>query len=77
MRDRRLIEARGARLLFPPPYPPDLNPIEMLWSKVKSWLRRVSAGTFKTLSDAVAAALRAVAPDECANYFASCGYGDC
>ena len=74
---REVIEAAGCDLWYLPPYSPDLNPIEMLWSKVKSWLRRVSAGTFKTLSDAVAAALRAVAPDECANYFASCGYGDC
>ena len=56
---------------------PDLNPIEKLWSKVKAWLRRVSAGTFKTLIDAVAAALRAVGADECANHFASWGYGDC
>ena len=74
---REAIEAVGCDLWYLPPYSPDLNPIEKLWSKVKTWLRRVSAGTFKTLSDAVAAALRAVAPDECANYFASCGYGDC
>jgi len=53
-----------------------LNPIEKLWSKVKRWLRRVSAGMFKTLSEAVAAALRAVGAGECANYFASCGYGE-
>ena len=76
---REAIEAAGCDLWYLPTYPrgsPDYNPIEKLWSKVKSWLRRVSAGTFKTLSDAVAAALRAVGGDECANYFASCGYGD-
>ena len=73
---REAIEAAGCDLWYLPAYSPDLNPIEKLWSKVKAWLGRVSAGTFKTLSDAVAAALRAVAPDECANYFASCGYGD-
>lgn len=73
---REAIQDAGCDLWYLPPYSPDLNPIEKLWSKVKAWLRRVSAGTFDTLSDAVAAALRAVAPDECANYFASCGYGD-
>lgn len=73
---REAIEAAGAELWYLPPYSPDLNPIEKLWSKVKAWLRRVSAGTFKTLSDAIAAALRAVADDECGNYFSACGYGD-
>jgi transposase len=73
---REAIETAGCDLWYLPPYPrglPDYNPIEKLWRKVKSWLRRVSAETFKTLSSAVAAALRAVAADECANYLASCG----
>lgn len=73
---REAIEAAGCDLWYLPPYSPDYNPIEKLWSKVKAWLRRVSADTFDTLSDAVAAALRAVAPDECGNYFTSCGYGE-
>ncbi len=73
---REAIESAGCDLWYLPPYSPDLNPIEKLWSKVKSWLRRVWATTFDGLSDAVADALRAVKPDECANYFASCGYGD-
>ena len=73
---REAIEAAGCDLWYLPAYSPDYNPIEKLWSKVKAWLRRVSAGTFKTLSDAVAAALRAVGGDECRNYFASCGYGE-
>ena len=67
---REAIEAVGADVWYLPPYSPDLNPIEKLWSKVKAWLRDVSASTFETLSDAVADALRAVAPDECRNYFA-------
>lgn len=74
---REAIEAVGCDLWYLPPYSPDLNPIEKLWSKVKAWLRDVSATTLDTLSDAVADALRAVAPDECANYFTACGYGDC
>lgn len=72
---REAIESAGCDLWYLPPYSPDLNPIEKLWSKVKAWLRRVSANTFDTLSDAVAAALRAVTSDECRNYFTSCGCG--
>ena len=71
---REAIEAAGCDLWYLPPYSPDLNPIEKLWSKVKAWLRRVSATTFASLCEAIAAALRAVATDECANYVASCGY---
>lgn len=72
---REAIEAVGAELWYLPPYSPDYNPIKKLWSKVKAWLRRASATTFDTLSDALAAALHAVAADECRNYFRSCGYG--
>jgi DDE superfamily endonuclease len=77
---REAIQAAGYDMWYLPPYPrgsPDYNPIEKLWHKAKSWLRRVSAEMFKTLSAAVAAAFRAVAADECANYLATCGYGDC
>ena len=70
------IEEIGADVWFLPPYSPDLNPIEKLWSKVKAWLRRVAAQTYDGLIDAIADALRAVDPIECANYLASCGYGD-
>ncbi|MEO0513733.1 MAG: IS630 family transposase [Planctomycetota bacterium] len=72
---REAIESAGCDLWYLPPYSPDLNPIEKLWSKVKSGLRRVSAATFNGLSDAVADALRAVKPNECANYFEACEYG--
>ncbi|MBI1338479.1 MAG: hypothetical protein GC164_16170 [Phycisphaera sp.] len=72
---RDLIENARADLWYLPPYSPDLNPIEKLWSKVKAWLRRVMAGTFEQLLNAMADALRAVEASECANYFRSCGYG--
>ncbi len=71
---REAIESAGCDLWYLPPYSPDFNPIEKLWSKVKAWLRRVSATTFETLSDAVVDALQAVGPQECSNYFKSCGY---
>ena len=73
---REAIKSAGCDLWYLPPDSPDLNLIEKLWSKVKAWLRRVSAVTYKTLWQAIAAALRAADPDECANYLASSGYGD-
>lgn len=71
---REAIQAAGCDLWYLPAYSPDFNPIEKLWSKVKAWLRRVRAKTFETVSAAVGDALRAVADDECSNYFTSCGY---
>jgi transposase len=68
------IEAVGASVWYLPPYSPDLNPIEKLWSKVKAWLRRAMVRGVDALSAAVADALRAVTPEECLNYFHSCGY---
>ena len=70
------IEAADARLWFLPPYSPDLNPIEKLWSKVKAWLRRAMAKSFDAIGRAVADVLRTVEASECVNYFRSCGYGD-
>ena len=72
---RRVIEQADAALWFLPPYSPDLDPIEKLWSKVKTWLRRASARTFDAIGDQLARVLRTVTPTECANYFNSCGYG--
>jgi transposase len=66
---RQAIEEVAADLWYLPPYSPDLNPIEKLWSKVKAWLRRVGAKTFDTLIHAIAIALRDVQIDECSNYF--------
>jgi len=70
---REAIEAVDAALWYLPPYSPDLNPIEMLWSKVKAWLRRVAAKTFDAISHTLANALRAVHATECQNYFNACG----
>lgn len=70
---REAIEAAGCDLWYLPAYSPDLNPIEMVWSKVKAYLRRVSARTWDKLVNAVAGALSAVSPQDCAN-FISCQY---
>ena len=48
-----MIAAAGAELVFLPPYSPDLNPIEMVWSKVKSVLRTLAARTFEALEEAI------------------------
>ena len=71
---RALIEARGARLEYLPPYSSDWNPIEECWSKVKTALRAAKARIFGDLLDALGDALRAVSPNDAAAWFAHCGY---
>lgn len=70
----RLIESAGARVLFLPPYSPDLNPIEKMWSKLKQLLRSAEARTLPELDAAVAEALRLLTPADARGWFASCGY---
>ena len=69
-----LIEAAGAKTLFLPAYSPDLNPIEKMWSKLKSFLRKVEARTLPELQSAIAQALQRVTAKDAKNWFASCGY---
>ena len=73
-RARELVEAAGCRLLFLPPYSPDFNPIELLFSPVKGRLRSAAARTPDDLLAAVAAALAAVTPDHARACYAHCGY---
>jgi transposase len=73
-RVRELIESAGATLLYLPPYSPDLNPIEMIWSKVKRLLRSAAARTIETLHDAFGDAMAAVTPSDIAGCFRHCGY---
>ena len=68
------IEGAGCTLAYLPPYSPDFNPIENMWSKVKASLRNAAARTFDTVVDAVRDALLAVTPDDCDGYFCHCGY---
>ena len=71
---RRAIEATGARLLYLPPYSPDYNPIEMIWSKVKRLLRSIAARTVDALHDAFGKAFAAVTPGDILGCFRHCGY---
>ncbi len=71
---REAIEARGASPLYLPPYSPDLNPIELAFSKLKRLLRTAAARTAAALCDAIATALGSFTSAECANYLRHCGY---
>ncbi len=71
---RKAIEAVGATLMFLPPYSPDFNPIEQAFAKIKALLRKAATRTVETLETAIAEALTAFTPQECANYFANSGY---
>lgn len=72
-RVRQAIEARGARVLLLPPYSPDLNPIEKVWSKVKTALRSAAKRTVESLWDALGDALAQVTAQDCHGFFASSG----
>ncbi len=71
---RELIEAKGARLVFLPPYSPPLNPIEMGWSKVKQLLRRWRPRTVEQLVEAFSNAVNSISSFEAINYFNGAGY---
>ena len=68
------IAARGASVLYLPPYSPDLNPIEKCWSKIKTYLRKAKAGTYEALNQAVREALQTVTAKDALGWFESCGY---
>lgn len=71
---RRAILAAGAKLLFLPPYSPDLNPIEQVFAKLKTLLRKLDARTIETTWRGIGALLDAFTPTECANYLTNAGY---
>ena len=69
-----MIESVGAQLWYLPAYSPDLNPIEKMWSKVKSILRTLKARTEESLINAIAKALEAVTASDAKGWFEACGY---
>ena len=68
------IKATGAEVRFLPPYSPDLNPIEKMWSKVKAYLRKTKARTQEALWQAIGDALKTVSASDSLGWFKSCGY---
>jgi len=71
---RRAIRAAGAKLFFLPPYSPDLNPIEQVFAKLKTLLRKAAERTVEATWRRIGALLQCFTADECANYFANAGY---
>ncbi len=68
------LKARGCWFLFLPPYSPDMNPIEMAFSKLKAHLRRIGARTFDQLIQAIGDICDLFSQDECLNYLRHAGY---
>jgi transposase len=71
---RRAIRSAGAKLLFLPKYSPDLNPIEMLFSKLKHLLRKAAERNADAVCNAIGQILDSLTPRECRNDFAQAGY---
>jgi transposase len=71
---RRAIRAAGAKLFFLPPYSPDLNPIEQVFAKLKTLLRKAAERTVEATWKRIGALLGCFTQQECANYFANAGY---
>ena len=72
---RAAIRARGARLLFFPPYSPDLNQIEQMFAKLKHLLRKAAERSVEATWQRIGTLLDAFPPNECANYLRNSGYG--
>lgn len=73
-RVRELIEERGCKLLYLPPYSPDLNPIEEAFSKIKGILRKAEARSREALIEAIGQALDAITCRDARGFFEHCGY---
>lgn len=69
-----LVKAKGAWLLFLPPYSPDLNPIEMAFSKLKALLRKRASRSFDTITQVIGGIISLFSVDECKNFFKAAGY---
>jgi transposase len=73
---RQIIKGAGVVVWDLPPYSPDFNPIEQMWSKVKAFLREAKARTEQALIQAIAEALTTITQDDCAGWFRHSGYLD-
>jgi transposase len=71
---REQIEAAGATLLFLPPYSPDFNPIKKAFARLKAMLRNAGERTVTGLWNLIGKLVDIFQPNECTNYFSSCGY---
>lgn len=72
-RVRYAIETVGARVVFLPPYSPDLSPIELCWSKLKQFLRSYGARTYEALNQAMSEVVDAITENDAISWFNHCG----
>jgi len=70
----RSLTDKGVRIMFIPPYSPDFNPIELLWSKIKAFLKKIKERTFDNLADALKKSLEYITPMDINNWFYHYGY---
>ena len=73
---KEAIERAGCTLLYLPPYSPELNPIELLWSKLKGLLRKAEARTLRLLAAALKHSQREITGSDIEGWFDHCGYAD-
>lgn len=71
---QEIVEARGARLEFLSPYSPDFNPIERCWSKIKTYLRKAKARSYRALLEALKEALETITEADIRAWIEFCGY---
>jgi len=73
-RIEEIAESCGAKVMWLPPYSPDFSPIEQMWSKLKTYLRKVKGRTSENLERAVAEGLKLITASDCRSWFRHCGY---
>jgi transposase len=71
---RRAIKDAGAKLIFLPPYSPDLNPIEQAFAKLKTLLRKENARTVEQTTNCIGQLIDQITPTECINFLRKAGY---
>lgn len=71
---KSLLDKNGIGYIYLPPYSPDLNPIEKVWSKMKAFLKKLKIQKAAQLPHGIKAALNTITPDNCKGWFHACGY---
>lgn len=71
---KELIESKGAKLIYLPPYSPELSPIELCWSKIKQFLKKAEARTEESLNGAISEVLNTITKNDAKGWFGHCGY---
>ena len=71
---KQILDSSGIKYLYLPPYSPDLNPIEKMWSKLKAYLRKIKVRKASELPSAIEKAFTTIRPSDCSGWFRSCHY---